>query len=250
MQKIVTLLNYLAILCAATYLCGCTSVGANSEIDPDPWEAWNKPVYNFNDKVDGYFLKPVATGYRWLMPDAGERAVTRFFGNLGEISNTVNNLLQGKPGQAANSTGRFLFNSTLGVGGLFEVAESMGLRKYDAEDFGQTLGVWGVGPGPYIVLPFLGPSNLRDAPARLVDRYTGPAPYISEEAVNYGLTVAEQVNNRVGLLESERLISGDKYLFIRDVYIQRREFLVNDGEIRDDDFDDFGDFGDFSDDDF
>lgn len=240
MQKFAKRFSYLIVLLTASYLCSCASVNTNEIADSDPWEAWNKPATAFNDKVDYYVLKPIAAGYDKLIPDVGGRAVSRFFSNIGEVTNTVNHLLQGKPSQAANSTGRFLLNSTLGIVGVFEVAETMGLKKQDSEDFGQTLGVWGVGPGPYLVLPFFGPSNLRDAPSRVVDWYTTPTTYLSNDVARFGLAAGDLVDTRTGLFEAERLISGDRYIFIRDAYMQRRQFLINDGEIElEDGFDDF-----------
>ena len=148
-------------------------------------------------------------------------------------------MLQGEPKQAGNSTGRLLVNSTLGVGGIFEVASLLGLEKQDPEDFGQTLGVWGVGPGPYLVIPFMGPSTLRDAPSLAVDWALDPVNYIDEDIVRIPITGADLVQTRASLLDNERLISGDIYLFVRDAYLQRREFLINDGELEDDDLDDF-----------
>lgn len=225
------------------YLSGCAHVGSGEAPENDPWIAWNKPVHSFNDGVDSILLKPLAKGYRFIMPSFGEIAVTRFFDNLGEVSNAVNNLLQWQPKQAANSTGRLLVNSTLGIGGLFEVAEHMGMEKQDPEDFGQTLGVWGVGSGPYFVIPFLGPSTLRDTPSRAVDWALDPVNYASDDAVRVGVNALDLVQTRASLLDSELLISGDRYEFIRDAYLQRREYLLKDGEIEDD-------FDDFLDDDF
>lgn len=243
MKVLPTLLRVAFLSLLLSYLTGCASAGAGEAPDNDPWIGWNKPVASFNDTVDSILLKPLAKGYRFVMPSFGEVAVARFFDNLGEVSNAVNNLLQGQPGQAANSTGRLLVNSTLGVAGLFEVAEHMGMEKQDPEDFGQTLGVWGVGSGPYFVIPFLGPSTLRDTPSRAVDWYLDPVNYASDEAVRVGANALDLVQTRASLLDSERLISGDRYEFIRDAYLQRRDYLLKDGEIEDD-------FDDFLDDDF
>lgn len=227
-------ISILALLC----MTACAHVEPGQEPNPDPWESWNRPVSSFNDAVDGVVLKPLATGYRTVMPDAGEEAVDRFFDNLAEVSNAVNNLLQGEPVEAAQSTGRLLLNSTLGIGGLFEVASSMGLRKGDVEDFGQTLAVWGVKSGPYLVLPILGPSTLRDTPALAADWYLDPVSHIEKDKVRSPLAAADLVQTRASFLDSEALISGDRYTFIRDAYLQRREYMIRDGAI-DDDFDDF-----------
>ena len=231
---------------------GNDAIVANSEADAetdseadskeknvDPWEAWNRPMSSFNYVLDKAILKPAAKGYKYIAPEVVENSVSRFFGNLGEISNMVNNLLQWKPRQAVNSAGRFLVNSTLGVGGLLEVASTFGLPKKDAEDFGQTLGDWGVGSGPYLVLPFLGPSTLRDAPARIVDWQLDPVNELNDDVAQAALNVTDLINTRAGFLDQEGIISGDTYLFVRDAYLQRREFLVNDGEVDEEEIDDF-----------
>lgn len=211
------------------------------EKDPDPFESWNRKVFTFNDWADRYVLRPVATGYTRVTPDPVERGITRMFSNLGEVPNLINSVLQAKPRDAANATGRFLVNSTVGVLGFFDVARHVGLEKADGEDFGQTLGRWGVPSGPYLVLPFLGSSTLRDAPALFVDAHTHPIYYIDDEGVRIGVSTLSLISTRANLLTTESLVSGDRYLFFRDVYLQRREFLVRDGEVEDD----FGDFDDY-----
>ena len=149
--------------------------GATAEQDNahDPLEGFNRAMYTFNDKLDKYVLKPVAKGYHAVAPTPVRRSVANFFSNLHDPAVMLNNLLQGKPGQAASDLGRFMVNSTIGIFGLFDVSSKFGLPKHD-EDFGQTLAVWGVGDGPYLVLPFFGPSNMRDAPALVVDWETYP----------------------------------------------------------------------------
>lgn len=199
----------------------------------DPYESFNRTIFGFNDGVDTYLLKPVAQGYKFVMPDVAEKGVSNFFSNLLEVRNIVNAILQGKGEKAANSTGRFIFNSTIGLAGLFDVAGGLGMEKQDGEDFGQTLGAWGVESGSYIVLPFLGPSTLRDGVAIPVDMYLDPVNYHEQSSVRTGLTVLEVVDIRANLLEAEKLLSGDKYVFMRDAYLQRREYLVKDGEIED-----------------
>lgn len=220
----------------------CATVEPGQEPNPDPWEAWNRPVSSFNYALDRAILRPLAIGYRTVMPQFGEDAVSRIFGNVGEVNSLVNNLLQGQPKQAGNSTGRFLVNSTLGVGGIFDVASLLGLEKQDPEDFGQTLGVWGVGPGPYFVIPFMGPSTLRDAPSLAVDALLDPVNYIDEDVIRIPINGVDLIETRASLLENERLITGDIYIFIRDVYLQRREFLIKDGELEDDSDDFLDDF--------
>ena len=167
--------------------------------------------------------------------------MVNFFSNLDELTNIANSLLQAKFGQAANDTGRFLINSTLGIGGLFDVAERAGLPKSEGEDFGQTLGAWGVGEGPYLMLPLVGPSTLRDAPSKYIDSFANPVSELDDVSARNSLRLLSLVSTRAELLGLDDVISGDSYLFVRDVYLQRREYLVNDGAIEDD----FGDLDDY-----
>ncbi|MFT7387609.1 MAG: phospholipid-binding lipoprotein MlaA [Candidatus Endobugula sp.] len=199
----------------------------------DPYEGFNRKVYGFNNGVDNLLLKPAAQGYRFVMPDVVETGVSNFFSNLLEVRNILNSLLQGKGEKAANSTGRFIFNSTIGLAGLFDVAGGLGLEKQEGEDFGQTLGAWGVESGSYLVLPLLGPSTFRDGLGIPVDMYVDPINYHDQSSVRTGLTVLKVIDVRAGLLEAEKLMSGDKYVFMRDAYLQRREYLVKDGKIED-----------------
>jgi len=203
----------------------------------DPLEGYNRAMFSFNDKADRWVLKPVSKGYRYVTPDFVERGVSRMFSNLGEVLNVVNDLLQGKVGQAGNDGGRLLINSTIGLAGFFDVAKHAGLEKSAGEDFGQTFGAWGVGEGAYVVLPFWGPSTLRDAPSLLLDSVFNPIGEVDHVPTRNQLYGANVVSVRAGLLEAEKLIKGDRYIFVRDVYLQRRQFLVNDGEVEDD----FGD---------
>ena len=175
------------------------------------------------------------------MPDPVERGVVNFFSNLDELTNIANDLLQAKFGQAANDTGRFLINSTLGIGGLFDVASRAGLPKGEGEDFGQTLGAWGVGEGPYLMLPLVGPSTLRDAPSKYIDSFANPVSYMDDVSTRNSLRLVGLVSMRAELLGLDDAISGDSYLFVRDVYLQRRDYLVKDGAIEDD----FGDLDDY-----
>jgi phospholipid-binding lipoprotein MlaA len=207
---------------------------AESNHADDPWEGWNRKVFAFNEVLDTYAMKPLAKGYQAVAPEPVEKGVSNFFGNLGEVVTIVNDLLQGKFGQAANDTGRVLINSTLGVAGLFEVAEPMGLAKSDGEDFGQTLATWGTGQGRYLVLPFFGPSSLRDAPGTVVDAFLHPIGYVEHVPTRNSLIGGRLIDTRAQLLDAEKLIKGDKYSFIRDVYLQRREYLINDGNVEDD----------------
>ncbi len=199
----------------------------------DPWESVNRPIFRFNDAVDTYALKPLAQGYRKVTPQFVETGVHNVFRNLWEVGNLANNLLQGKVHDAGVDTSRFLFNTTLGGLGFFDVATRMGLQRSD-EDFGQTLGVWGVESGPYVVLPLLGPSSLRDAPAKIPDSYLMPYPYIDHVPTRNVLRGVNVVDTRASLLDAERMVSGDKYIFIRNAYLQNREFRVRDGDVEDD----------------
>lgn len=226
---------------------GCASTPETA--DYDPWEGINRPIHSFNDTMDSWVLKPVAKGYKAVTPDPVETGVSNIFGNLFEVRNIFNDLLQWKWKQAGNDTGRFLINSTIGLAGFFDVARHMNLPESDGEDFGQTLAVWGVGDGPYLVLPLLGPSNLRDGAGIPVDFATGLDGYIDDVPTRNATVAFRYVVDRAELLNAEAFVSGDRYTFFREAYRQRRDYLINDGLIEDD-FDDFGDFGDdFGDDD-
>lgn len=218
-----------------------TAVAGDDPVDRDPYEVVNRAIYSFNDTLDRFILKPVAQSYQAVAPAPVEKGVSNFFSNLGEITNIVNDLLQLKAEQAANDTGRFLVNSTVGVAGLIDVADDIGLEKSDGEDFGQTLGKWGVGSGPFLVIPFLGPSTLRDAPSRFVDSYTNPIRYVDHAPTRNNLYGGNVVSDREKLLAAESLAKGDRYLFIREAYLQHRDFLVEDGKVEDD----FGSYEDF-----
>ncbi|BBM00494.1 VacJ family lipoprotein [Microbulbifer sp. GL-2] len=197
----------------------------------DPWEGFNRAVFSFNDGADRYVLKPAAVSYRQITPIFMQHGVSNFFSNLGEVTNTFNGVLQGKWGQAGNDVGRLLINTTVGIAGLFDVAKHMGLEKGDGEDFGQTLAVWGVPSGPYLVLPLLGPSTVRDTPARVVDYYTNPLTYVEHDPTRYTLKATDIIQSRASLLRAESLLQGDRYVLLRDAYLQRRDFLIVDGEV-------------------
>ncbi|WP_299595955.1 MlaA family lipoprotein [uncultured Microbulbifer sp.] len=202
--------------------------------DRDPWEGFNRAMFRFNDTADRWFLKPAAVSYRQVTPHFMQTGISNFFSNLHEVNNVLNNVLQWKWGQAGNDTGRFLVNSTVGLVGLFDVAQHMGLERSDGEDFGQTLAVWGMSSGPYLVVPFLGPSTVRDAPAEVVEWYTNPLTYLDDNAVENTLKTLDLIQLRASLLQAESLLQGDRYVLMRDAYLQRREFLINDGEQEDD----------------
>lgn len=210
--------------------------------DPDPFEGLNRRIFAFNQTLDSWVLKPVAKGYKVVAPKFVQRGVSNFFGNLGEIGNTANDVLQWKWGQAANDSGRFLINSTVGVAGVFDVAAKAGLPRSDGEDFGQTLAVWGVPAGAYLMLPLLGPATVRDGGATYVDYYTNPIRFVDPTLAEYGVHAVNLIDKRAEMLDAESLISGDSYTLLRDYYLQRRNFLIKDGQVEDDfGGDDFGD---------
>ncbi|XWT13142.1 VacJ family lipoprotein [Stutzerimonas urumqiensis] len=201
--------------------------------EQDPWEGFNRAVFRFNDTLDTYTLKPLAKGYQRVTPDPVEDSIGNFFGNLGDVVVLGNDLLQGKMRNAGIDASRILFNTTFGVLGLFDVATPMGLTRND-EDFGQTLGAWGLGSGPYLVLPLFGPSTVRDAFGRVPDAYLQPYPYMGDVAARNTMRGIETVDTRAELLSAERMITGDRYVFVRNAYLQNREFRVQDGQVEDD----------------
>lgn len=196
----------------------------------DPWESINRVTFTFNDYLDRYFLKPVAEGYTSITPDFMQEGISNFFSNLGEPLNILNGLLQGKPLDAGNGSLRMLVNTTVGLFGFIDIGSRIGLPEYD-EDFGQTLGVWGVDSGPYLVLPIFGPSTVRDAVGRVPDGYLSPTrAVVGHEQSYYAFTGLDVVSVRAKLLDKERLMAGDRYSFLRDAYLQNREFKVTDGK--------------------
>ena len=221
----------------------CVTLPPNSQRAPqDPWESWNRGVYKVNDALDRTVAKPVARTYVRIVPRPIRTGVSNFFANLDTPTVMVNDALQGKFLAAANDLGRFLLNSTVGLAGLLDPATPAGLARND-EDFGQTLGHWGVHPGPFVELPLLGPSDLRDAPAKLVDTYTNPRQYIRNTNVKYALYGVNLVDRRAGLLPLDETMKNvyDPYAFVRDAYLQRRAYLVSDGKVTDEPLVDPGD---------
>lgn len=206
--------------------------------EADPFESFNRTMFSFNEWLDEYIARPAAKGYQAVTPQVVDLGITNFFKNLGEVENTANNLLQMKFEGAGVSVSRFAMNSTIGWFGLVDVATHAGLQERE-EDFGQTLGYWGVPNGPYLMLPFLGPSTIRDGVGRAVDTYTDPTDYspikdeVHEDAIwaSKGIKVIDQ---RADLLGAENVVFGeDRYAFIRDAYLQRREYQVTDGQVAD-----------------
>ncbi len=201
------------------------TLAATPQQNPDPWESFNRKMFSFDMTMDKYLLKPAAKGYRAVTPDWGEGMVHNFFANLKEIPRSINALLQLKFKQAGSNFGRFLLNSTLGIGGLFDVASDAGLKSYQ-QDFGLTLAHWGVDRGPYLVLPFFGPSTVRDSFGMIPDTYLWPPHYLKNNWTQYALDGLYGVDKRAGFLGLEEAISGDKYIFVRNYYLQHRRRLT------------------------
>ena len=212
-----------------TALVGCATTGGNPH---DPLEGYNRAMFSFNEGVDNAIIKPVASGYKAVMPEIARTGVTNFFSNLRDVWIGVNNILQGKVGAGASDFGRFAINSTIGILGLFDIASNAGFEKHN-EDFGQTLGRWGVGSGAYVMLPILGPSSVRDGLSLLaVDWHGDPLWYVSNIPTRSELIVVRAVDSRANLLDASRLAEEaalDHYAYVRDAYLQRRRSLIYDG---------------------
>ncbi|MDR2153473.1 MAG: VacJ family lipoprotein [Burkholderiaceae bacterium] len=208
---------------------GCATVG---QPDPhDPWEGYNRGMTRFNNTVDDAVFKPVATAYKKVLPKPVRTGVSNFFGNLGDVWSFINNVLQAKPEAALSSFWRVVVNSTIGFGGVLDPATDMRLQRY-REDFGQTLGYWGVPSGPYFVLPLLGPSTLRDTAALPVDFYGHPLSYVNDVSLRNSLSVVRIIDTRAQLLDVGNLLDAaalDPYTFRRDAYLQMRRNDVHDG---------------------
>ena len=211
---------------------------AASEIDP--LKNINERTHNLNQTLDLQFASPIATFYKRITPDFIEISITNFTRNMEDLSIAINNILQGKLNDGISDITRFTINSTLGICGFIDVASDLGLNKND-EDFGQTLAVWGVPDGPYLVLPGLGPSTLRDTLSMVPDAFLTPLWLIDHDRTAYSLTAIDLVDTRARYLGLESVVIGDEYLFFRDAYLQSREFEILDGQV-DDDFDEFDDF--------
>lgn len=220
--------------CATTRGPGADAAAPADPVDEarDPFEGFNRAMYSFNEKFDTYLLKPVAKGYRAVVPTPARQGVSNFFSNLREPMVMLNDALQGKFKYAASDLGRFLTNSTLGVLGIFDVASRMGLEKRN-EDFGQTLAVWGVGEGPYLVLPFLGPSGVRDGVGWVGDYYAYPPTHMEETSTSWKLFALDTVDTRTRYLDAGDILyeaaGDDPYVFVREAYRQRRRHLIYDG---------------------
>ena len=217
---------------AALLVPAAALAGDPADADPrDPWEGYNRAVYAFNDGLDSVLLKPAAQAYDAVVPEPVDQGVSNFFANLGEVGNFANGLLQAKPGESARALARLAINSTVGLLGLFDVATGLGIERSE-EDFGQTLGAWGAGPGPYFVLPVLGPSTVRDALAQPVDFATDPVSWLDNPGARNAALAAEAVDHRADLLETEAAVedlTADQYALVRNAYLDRRRYEVSDG---------------------
>ncbi|NOZ11134.1 MAG: VacJ family lipoprotein [Gammaproteobacteria bacterium] len=228
--------SIVVLILALTTLPGCATLGgkeAEQKIhNPDPFEKFNRAVFKFNDSADRAVLKPVAKAYVKIVPTPLRKGMRNFFKNALEPTVIINDFLQGKVEQGFKDTWRFVINSTVGIVGLFDVASKIGLERHD-EDFGQTFAKWGVADGPYLVLPFLGPSNVRDGIGLIpLYEYTHLINYVNDTKVRWGIVSLESVDIRANLLKSEKILMQaalDRYLFVREAYKQRRLNLIHDG---------------------
>lgn len=216
----------------------CAGTPPTAQRSPaDPWEKLNRGTHRFNNAIDRAVLKPVATAYRDYVPQPVRTGVGNVLDNLEQPSIIVNQFLQGKLFEGLQDTGRFMLNSTFGIGGIFDLATKAGVDKHD-EDFGQTLGVWGVPSGPYLEIPFLGPSTVRDVPGRAVDAFNlntlgDEVPLLEEDWFEYSRIGLSAIDTRAELLSLDRMREKafDEYVFIRDAWLQRREYNVRDGDV-------------------
>lgn len=223
----------IAAALALAALGGCATTQPGAAANPrDPFEAWNRRMFAFNEGLDEHLLVPLATGYRRVVPELARTGIGNVFSNFADAWSAINNLLQFKLEAGLSDTMRVSVNTMLGIGGLLDIASEMGMQPH-YEDFGQTLGRWGVPSGPYVVWPVLGPSAVRESAAMPLDRYALPAAWAQADGAQVGLTALQIVHKRAELLRATRLIEDialDKYVFVRDGYLQRRRSLVYDGD--------------------
>jgi len=213
-------------------LSSCSTTGSSKN---DPLEPMNRAIFQFNEVVDDNIFEPVAKTYKYMTPDPVETGVSNFFSNIGEVSTIANDVFQFKFKQAGYDFLRFSINTTIGVLGIFDVATSVGLKKNN-EDFGQTLGYWGIPQGPYLVLPFFGASTFRDAPGLYADMQISPINQLDNEE-ELTLNALNAISTRARLLRATKILdtaAKDKYIFIRESYLQKRESMVNDGDSEED----------------
>ncbi|MFZ2170581.1 MAG: VacJ family lipoprotein [Methylococcaceae bacterium] len=237
-QIIITRFPLSTCIIAALMLTGCASATIEEAEQDDPWQGWNKGTQSFNDGFDKHILKPVAKGYLVVTNEAIDDGVTNFFSNINDIGVTINDILQFKLLQGGMDISRFIINTTAGVAGIFDWASKIDLPKHD-EDFGQTLGYWGIPSGPYLVLPFFGPSSPRDTIGLIGDAMMDPITYVSifggfaGTAASAGTSALDVTDYRAGVMASEKVVNeatdGDRYEFLKSSYQQHREYLIHDG---------------------
>ncbi|TRX00463.1 MlaA family lipoprotein [Candidatus Methylobacter oryzae] len=226
-HKLITQLGCLVLL---VILEGCATTAKDPQ---DPWEDWNRGVQTFNDKLDDYAMKPIAKGYQWITPDFVDQGVSNFFSNINDIGVTANDLLQFKLAQTGMDGARFVVNTIAGVGGFVDVAAMIDLPKHH-EDFDQTMGVWGIPTGPYLVLPFFGPSSPRGVGGLVGDAAMNPISYLDSGVISSGLFGLNAVDLRADNLANEKIATEaavDRYAFFKSAYFQNREYLIHDGNL-------------------
>ena len=231
-----------ATITLALGLSGCSSIPVDERAEADPWESMNRSLYSVNMAIDKATSKPLAKGYRKLIPGPVRKGVSNFFNNLTAPQSAINNFLQGKPGWGFSEIGRFVINSTIGLGGLIDIATPSGIDEH-REDFGQTAAVWGIPDGPYVVLPILGPKTLRDAMLLPVDILSDPLYQYDHSSVRDKLYVIRFIDLRYRLLATDQFLadSQDPYVTLRESFLQNREYEIYDGDPPEDDdfFDEF-----------
>jgi phospholipid-binding lipoprotein MlaA len=227
-------MRYLFLALSAWLLAGCATLPSGKPDPRDPLERFNRTMFAVNDGLDKAVAKPVAKAYVKVMPRFVRTGVSNVFNNLNTLGTVVNDALQGKMRQAGRDSARFLLNSTFGLGGLLDPASAAGL-EFNDEDFGQTFGKWGMKPGPYLMLPMLGPSTFRDSFGKLVDQFTYPLYYLEDDSTRLIIRGVSLLDIRAELLDLDEQIdrSYDRYAFIRNAWLSRREFQVTDGNIED-----------------
>ena len=219
------------VLLTALLVSGCSSIPKEQRDPRDPWQLYNRAMFKFNTDFDNAFFKPAAQGYQAITPEPVNHGITNFFNNVADVTSAVNNALQFKLSRAGTDVGRVLVNTTVGLVGFIDVATNMGIPSYK-EDFGQTLGYWGFGDGPYFVMPILGPSSVRDTFGFAGDVLIDPFFSLQEDEIYWGFVVLRAIDTRAGLLAAGDLVDEaalDRYSFVRDAYLQRRRNLVHDG---------------------
>lgn len=225
------LFKKLILIFSFILLSACATVPGGQPSEGDPFESYNRAMFSFNDGIDEYVLKPITKGYDAIMPSPVKTGISNFFSNIGDVFVILNDLLQFKFKQAIEDTGRFVFNTTFGVYGLADIATPFGFPKHD-EDFGQTLATWGIGDGPYFVLPFFGPRTMRGVGGFAIETTLDPLYQIENQNDLYAAVFLRAIDTRYQLLKTTEIVDKaalDKYSFVRDAYLQHRINLIYDG---------------------